>query len=212
MASGSKQVGKNVGFAILGIVIVAIVIIIVILSANAIEHKKVVNEQQNALNNFNNASINSSTSTNQIATKCDPASLTILNEVPNLTTCGDCKDLAVGGVCNFACTEPNLLFIGQANVTCLQTGFSDISVYQPPACVVKPTFCPPIYSQSQENSFGIQVGSICVGAVNGDVCNLFCNPGNEPTAESQQNGKLTCVDGQWSGMFICEQTNCSEVP
>lgn len=185
------------------LVIITIIIIIALYSDYAVTRKNNIKNQEEISNSISQTTSN--TNTNVIDTLCDPNSLDILRTSEHLITCGDCSNLSVGGICNFTCDDDTLMFLGQGNVTCLQTGFSNINSLDPPRCIIRPPTCPLII---QDTTFGIQAGSICIGAGDGDICQLFCNPGYIPNPLTQIDGTLLCENGIWSGNFSCIPTTC----
>jgi hypothetical protein len=117
----------------------------------------------------------------------------------SLTPCGGiCDGATQGQQCTLSCAPGQHLdgaFEGQSRVvyTCLGQQWNSLSTQ--PNCTAE-TMCPPLVPTTFLN---FRPGSVCVGAKEGDVCQLSCGPGLYPQGQSY----AVCRNGSWSNQLCC---------
>ena len=115
----------------------------------------------------------------------------------SLTTCNDCSYLAPGETCFLACAEPHLQMSGTPEITCANGVWALAGL--PPSCSPQLAMCPSVMNVNtgscSNNGVLVQPGSTCVGAVEGDVCNISCAAGFSIVDGGVVSA--VCHDGVW---------------
>jgi hypothetical protein len=118
----------------------------------------------------------------------------------SVTTCNNCDYLAPGESCYLACLDPSMTMSGMPEITCANGTWAFAGL--PPTCNPVLATCPPIMNINSghctNNGIIVQPNSTCVGAVEGDVCNISCQAGYAvpPTAAHVAR----CHWGSWTDM------------
>lgn len=130
----------------------------------------------------------------------------------SLTTCNDCTYLAPGETCYMACADAGMTMMGLPEITCANGTWAFAGL--PPSCNPVAATCPPVLGISgtgcANNGIVVQPGSTCVGAVEGDTCQIACSAGFGVPATASYMAR--CSNGAWVDLVTEKPTTLECAP